>query len=216
VEWQLLGAVPGEELRRLLSIARRRTFARGEVVFHAGDPADSLHLVAKGRFAARIVTPLGDVAMVGIHGAGAAFGELALLEGNGTRSATVSALEAGETHAVYRTDFERTRREFPGVNAVLVALLAQEVRRLTAHLVEAYYVDAERRVLRRLLEVVSLYATGGGTAVVPLRQEDIASLAGTSRATVNRVLRDEERRGTLELARGKTVVDVAALERRVR
>ena len=27
-------------------------------------------------------------------------------------------------------------------------------------------------------------------------------MAGTSRATVNRVLRDEERRGTLELGRG--------------
>jgi CRP/FNR family transcriptional regulator, cyclic AMP receptor protein len=42
--------------------------------------------------------------------------------------------------------------------------------------------------------------------VVPLTQEDIAGLAGTSRATVNRVLREEERRGTVELRRGKTVV----------
>jgi len=34
---------------------------------------------------------------------------------------------------------------------------------------------------------------------VPLTQEELASLAGTSRATVNRVLREEEEYGTLTL-----------------
>jgi CRP-like cAMP-binding protein len=58
---------------------------------------------------------------------------------------------------------------------------------------------------------------GGERVVVPLTQEEIASLAGTSRATVNKVLRDEERRGTIELLRGKTVVlDMDALTRRAR
>lgn len=216
MEWRLLGAVPGEELRRLLSIARRRTFSRGEVVFHADDPADSLHLVAKGRFAARVQTPLGESALVGIHGPGGAFGELALLEESGTRSATVAALEDAETHAVYRAEFERTRKEFPAVDSVLAALLAEEVRRLSARLLEAYYVDAETRVLHALRDVAALYHAGGATAVVPLTQEDVASLAGTSRATVNRVLRGEQRRGTLELRRGRAIVDVEALARRVR
>jgi hypothetical protein len=42
-------------------------------------------------------------------------------------------------------------------------------------------------------------------------------MAGTSRATVNRVLRDEERRGTLELGRGRaTLLDPGDLARRCR
>ena len=50
---------------------------------------------------------------------------------------------------------------------------------------------------------------------MPLTQEDLAGLAGTSRATVNRVLRDEESRGTVTLGRGKTVVvDLETLTRR--
>jgi DNA-binding transcriptional regulator YhcF (GntR family) len=41
--------------------------------------------------------------------------------------------------------------------------------------------------------------------------------AGVSRGTVNRVLRDEQRRGILELRRGKTIVlDVDALRKRAR
>jgi CRP/FNR family transcriptional regulator, cyclic AMP receptor protein len=78
---------------------------------------------------------------------------------------------------------------------------------------EAYYVAADRRVLRRVCELAELY--GGKEAVVPLTQEEIAELAGTSRATVNRVLRDAERRGAVELRRGKTaVLDLEALVRR--
>jgi CRP-like cAMP-binding protein len=41
---------------------------------------------------------------------------------------------------------------------------------------------------------------------VPLTQVEIAQMAGTSRATVNRVLRDERERGTVELRRGRTIV----------
>jgi CRP/FNR family transcriptional regulator, cyclic AMP receptor protein len=55
---------------------------------------------------------------------------------------------------------------------------------------------------RRLIELASLYE-GPGVATVPLNQEALAEMAGTSRATVNRVLRDEQRRGAVELARGR-------------
>jgi len=60
-------------------------------------------------------------------------------------------------------------------------------------------------VLRRLRELAELYGEEG-TRVIPLTQEEIAGLAGTSRATVNRVLRAEERAGSLELTRGRTTV----------
>ena len=209
MRWELLTEVPDEEVRRVLSIARRRTFARGEVVFHEHDPADSLHLIARGRFAVRITTPLGDSALLALRGPGEAFGELALVSGGeAVRSATVEALEPAETHAVYRREFDALRREHPQVGAVLVALLADAVRRTNGLLLDAYYAPAEIRVLRRLAEL----AAGAGDGEVRLTQEDLASLAGTSRATVNRVLRDAQRRGRLELRRGRiTVAEPATL-----
>ena len=203
-------------MRRLLSVARRRRFARGEVVFHRDDPADSLHLVEKGRFAIRIMTPLGDVATIGVRGPGDSFGEMALVAEGLRRAATVAALEEAETFCVYQGEFERLCKEHPGVTQILVAFLAGEVRRQNELLLDALYVPAERRVLRRLNELASLYGDEE-QALVPLTQEELASLAGTSRATVNRVLREEQQRGTLELRRGKTLVrDREALARRAR
>jgi CRP/FNR family transcriptional regulator, cyclic AMP receptor protein len=217
VEWELLAEVPQDALRRLLGVARRRTFARNEVVFHRGDPADSLQLISKGRFSVQIATPLGDIATLSVRGPGDAFGELALLGPESKRSATVSAIEPGETYSVYRGDFERLRREYPSVNDVLIGILAQHLRRLSEQLIEAHYVSANRRVLRRVRELAELYGGNSESVVVPLTQEDIAGLAGTSRATVNRVLREEERRGTVELRRSKTVVlDLDELSRRAR
>jgi len=206
VRWQLLAKVPDDALQALLTIARRRTFDRNEVVFHRGDPADSLHLIVKGRFSVRIATPLGDSATLSVRGPGDAFGELALLGAEPIRSATVSALEAGETHSIYRGDFERLRREHPSVNDVLAGILADRLRRLSDQLVEAYYVPADRRVLRRVCELAELYGGDEDELTVPLTQEELADLAGTSRATVNRVLRDAEKRGLVELRRGKTAV----------
>jgi CRP/FNR family transcriptional regulator, cyclic AMP receptor protein len=213
VEWPLLADLPPEDVRQLLAIARRRTFSRGEVVFHRDDPADSLHLVVRGRFGARVLTPLGDNVLVEVVGPGQSFGELALLLPDARRSATVEALEAGETRSVRRDDFVLLQREHPGVKDVLLRLLAEQLRRSTDRVVEAHHVDAETRVRRRLLDLATTYDGG----VVPLTQEDIAAMAGTSRATVNRVLREEEGRGTVVLGRGRTsVLDVDALERRCR
>ena len=85
------------------------------------------------------------------------------------------------------------------------------VRRLSDLLVEAHYLPADQRVLRRLAE---LGASGDG--VIPLTQEELAHLAGTSRATVNRVLRDGQDRGELELQRGRIqVLDASRLEAHV-
>jgi CRP/FNR family cyclic AMP-dependent transcriptional regulator len=218
VEWRLLEGVPEEEVRRLLQLARRRTFRRGEVVFHRDDPADSLHLVVKGRFAVRVMTPLGDQATIAVRGRGDSFGEMALVGQGARRSATVEALEEAETFCVYEGEFARLRREHPEVNELVIGFLANEVRMLNERLLEALYVPVERRVLRRLNELAHLYGRGAdGLVEIPLTQEELAGLAGTSRATVNAVLGDTQKRGLVELRRGKTrILDPDQLARRAR
>ena len=120
-------------------------------------------------------------------------------------------LEAGETRSVFRDEFSLLQREHPGVKDVLLRVLAEQLHRSTERVVEAHWVDAETRVRRRLAELAVTYEDG----VVPLTQEDIAAMAGTSRATVNRVLREEQKLGAVALARGRTsVLDVDELRAR--
>ena len=204
MQWQLLAGIPPDDVRAVLSLARRSTYRRGEVVFHHHDPADAVHLIVKGRFDIRITSPHGDVVSLAIRGPGEIFGELAIVTG-AERSATVTALEPGETLVLRGSELRRLARAHASVDEVLVRVLAEHVALLSERLVEAYTVDAETRVARRVLELGRVYG-GAPPVVIPLIQEDLAALAGTSRATVNRVLRDAESRGLVELGRGRTVL----------
>lgn len=216
MEWPLLEGVPEDARRQLLSAARRRRFAKGEVVFHEGDPGDTLHLVATGRFAVRVVTATGDTAMLALLGPGDFFGLLALLTaGTPRRSAGIRAIDPAETLAVRQDDLHALRAAHPSVDDVLLRALGHQVRRLTDALTEALYTPAETRVLRRLLDAALLWGGPAGGTVVPLTQEELGQLAGTTRATANQVLRQAEHLGQLEIGRGKvTLVDPDGLARR--
>ncbi len=212
MEWRLLRGIPEDKVRRVLAGARRRRFARGAVLFHQGDPAATLHLIAKGRVAVRVTTPKGDVLTVELLGVGDVVGELAFLTPDARRSASVVAIEATETLVLDREVFDELSREDPSVSEFLLHLLAERIRRLDARLLEALFVPADARILRRLEELTAMYGD-----VIPLTQEDLAGLAGTTRATVNRVLRRELQAGTIALRRGRiTILDGESIARRAR
>lgn len=200
----VFAGVPESELRLA---GRRRTFARGEIVFHEGDPGDGLHRVARGRFAARITTPRGDVATFAVHGPGEVFGLLAVLHPDARRTATVMALEPAETFALPASAFTRIRAAHPSVATAVERLLVEMLTRSSDRLVEALYTPVHLRVRARLRDLARIYAEGdGGPVTIPLSQDDLAGLAGTTRETVNRVLQDEQERGAVTLARRRITI----------
>ena len=206
VQWPVLGSIPDEQVRALLSVARRRRFNRHEVVFHEGDPGDTVHLVARGRVALRVTTPLGETVTLRILGPGSLFGELAVLD-PAPRNATVVALERTETLALHRDHFDELRQQHPDVDRMLLDSLISEVRRLTTQLLEALYVPVPQRVELRLIDLVHQYGGDGAGAVdIPLTQDELAELCGTSRSTVNKVLSGLEGDGLVAVSRGHVVV----------
>jgi len=212
MRWKMLEGLPDAEVRRVIASARRRRFAGNEVLFHEGAPATTVHLVAKGRVAVRVTTPRGEVATVDLLLAGDVVGELALLAPGRRRTATAVAMEPTETLSIDEATFSDLRRDDPMVSDFLIQLLAARVHRVTNRLLEALYLPADVRLWRRILELSEVY---GDT--VPLTQEDLAGLAGTTRATVNRALRREEKVGAIELGRGRVcIVDRAGLIQRAR
>lgn len=201
--------VPPDELQLA---GRRRKFSRGEIVFHEGDPGDSVHRVSSGRFAARITTPLGDVATFAVHGPGEVFGLLAVLHPEERRTATVAALEAAQTLAIPRSAFLRLKAAHPPVANAVERLLLEMLSASSARLVEALYTPVHLRVRARLRDLARIYGDGGSDPVtIPLSQEDLAGLAGATRETVNRALQDEQARGAVTLARRRITIMPAAL-----
>ena len=214
---RLLEGLSEEQRRSLLAAGRRHRYAAGEVIFHEGDPADSLHMIASGRVSVGLTTSYGNQVTFAIESEGEMFGELALLSADSRRTATVTALERTETLVIHHDEFDRLRRDQPQVTEALLRILAARVRILSERLTESLYVPAEVRVLRRLLEIAETYSSATGGGAVPLTQDQLGDLAGTARATVNRVLRREAARGVLKLERGRiTILNSGALAARAR
>jgi CRP-like cAMP-binding protein len=204
--WELLSGLTDQQRDAVLATTRTCHFRAKEVLFVAGDPGHSLHLVVSGRVAVRAVTPTGEEATFALLGPGQALGEMALMRRSRTRTASAYALEDVETKALHRDDFFRLCDAQPAVERVLVSLLAARVDRLSHQLMDALYRSVEERIARRLLDAARLYPDAGDGLVLPLTQQDIASLAGTTRPTANIVLNDLQGLGIVALSRGRVVI----------
>jgi CRP-like cAMP-binding protein len=206
----LLDALDEELRQQVRQRARRRRFGRRQPLFYEGDPSDGMHLVESGWVAVRAAGPLGEDVTLAVIGPGESLGEQSLLHEGGARSASAVSLTAVETLYISRAVFDELRGRYPAVERFLCSLLDDRLQRVNARLTEALFVPADQRVLRRVTEL----AAGFAGAEIPLTQHDLASLAGTTRPTVNRVLRVAETAGAVKLGRGRLeVLDAALLER---
>jgi CRP-like cAMP-binding protein len=199
------------ERRSLLAACRRQRFSKGDAVFREGESGESLHFLAEGTVAVRISTPLGDVVTLDVIRPGEAFGEQALFAKDSTRSATVVALEPVQTLRLERGEFDRLLATHPGVLRLLVEILDARLRATSQARVEALYLPVESRVYRALAKLSVVYANRDA---IPLTQDDLASMVGTTRQSLNKVLRQAQDDGLLTLARGQiSVTDPNAVSR---
>jgi CRP/FNR family transcriptional regulator, cyclic AMP receptor protein len=213
MEYPLLVGLREGDRRAVLDAAVRRRFKRGEVIFHEGDLGDAFHLIAEGRVVIRSTTRDGDVATLTVLGAGTGFGEQAILDPASRRTATALAIEPVETVVLSRSAFMDLQDRYPQVQQFLINHLAERVRDLSTRLAEAMYLPADKRVLRRLLALADLY----DHEPVPFTQVELASLAGTTRSTTNRVLQAALDDGLIRLTRGRIeVLDHDAIAERAR
>jgi CRP-like cAMP-binding protein len=193
----LLGVLTPADRRSLWATMTRRRFSRNETIFRAGDAADAVYIIVKGHVALRVSAPRGDTVTLRVLGRDALFGEYALIS-PAPRAATAVTLDAAETMRLHRDDFAHLRAEHPQLDAFLLEAAINEVRRLSAALLDALHAPVEQRVRSRLAEVARLYEPG---EPIPLSQQGLAELAGATRQSVNRALANAQENGTLRIGR---------------
>jgi len=197
------------------SLLRHRRFRRNEVVFHAGDPGESMFVITSGSAKICIVSPEGEEAIIATLRPGDYFGELALLDGE-PRSATATALEPAEMGEIARAVFMRLIETQPAVRLALLVGLAVEVKRLTRHVEELHFLALPGRLAMRLVELAHEASGDGPGAELSWHytQSDLAAMIGGSRQSVSRLLGDLASEGILRVARDLIVIpDVEVLAR---
>jgi CRP/FNR family cyclic AMP-dependent transcriptional regulator len=208
----LFRGLPAPTIDQIVTLANRRVYEQGAVIFLRGDPGDCLYGVVTGKVRISVSAPGGKELFLNIMEPGDSFGEIALLDGQ-PRTASATALAPAELVIIQREPFLALLRKEPSLAQHLIALLCQRAR-WTAELMEdSALLGAPARLAKRLLTLANLHGMSGtGGTRLAISQEEIAQFLGLSRQIVNQHLQTWLGKGWVSLGRGSvTLLDERAL-----
>ena len=212
---ELLARVPvladlaPRELDALAKAAHTRRLAAREVLFHKGDAGGQVYVVVRGRLRIYAQSADGTDVVFGIMDPGEVCGEMALLAG-GTRTATAVAIEPSELLGLDRRDFLALLRSRPQLSVRLLQVLAERLRRISEFVEDTVFLDLPTRLAKKLLALANSYGkplAGGGVRIdVKLSQQELGTMVGTTRESVNKQLRAWRAQGIVSSEGGFLVI----------
>ena len=112
-DFEVMQGLAADDLVALRGVLERKTFGKGDFVFHQGDTDREMYFLVKGLADIRIgLENAGRTKRVQSFAVGTIFGEMALLDG-APRSANVVAAEMLTCYSLSLRDFERLQVKHP-------------------------------------------------------------------------------------------------------
>jgi len=189
-------------LEEVLRFSERRTFSRGEVLFELGDPGEALYILLSGRVKCYINGKDGRQVTLAFLGPGELVGELALFDPAERRSASVQAVEETDCVWLSRERFLEALASNPSLALSVIRTLSQRLRETSQRVGSLVLMDTFGRLARFITELAEREGrqlADGSILITRPTQEEIAHFIGTSRETVNRLLKELETQGFLRL-----------------
>jgi CRP/FNR family cyclic AMP-dependent transcriptional regulator len=184
---------------------RRRRF-----VYRAGDAADAVYLVARGRVKLCSVEPeTGREAVIDIMPQGFLFGEFALFSTTGEHQMSAAAFENARVLRIPVGDFKLAMGESRELNHHTLRLLGQRLSRSERRVAD-FALDAIPARLEKLLADLSeRYGRREADGVlidIALPHREIASIVGSTRESVTVRLNDLRRAGVIDFVDRKILL----------
>ena len=193
-----------------------RVVPAGQPVYHSGQPARELYVVAEGRVKLSQVTSDGTETLTDIHIPGELFGAMGAL---GEPNHLQSAHALVDTCLLYigQIDFRRVLEAHPKVALEVLDSVALRLRQAHSDAGGQATSTVKQRVataLLRLAEKVGRPAENGVLIDTPLSRADLAGLARSTPESVSRVMSAWKKEGVISSGRRWVALeDVGALGR---
>lgn len=205
----VLSCLSAEELEHVLGFVVAQRHEAGEAIFHKGDAGLSMMLIAAGKVKVSVSGPDGREAVLAVLGEGEILGEMAILD-NKPRSADATALEACEVLILRQRDFLPFLERNPAVAVRLLGMISERLRRTSELLEDRMLRNLPGRLAKALLDLGKCgdAPCPPGTRIpLGVRQRVFASLLGTSRESLNKMLHAWQKEGLVRLERNSVVLE---------
>ena len=208
------GLLAGPEQSVLSGLGRMSVFPPGAALCVEGDPATHVFILLAGWVKVLSVTSEGHEMVLGLRGQGDIVGEVAG-EATGYRTATVQATGTVRTLILGHDKFSSFLDSYPGASRAYRRVVTQRWSETATTLRRRSVTSGAQRLAFLLLDLAGQHGSGTARGIyvaMPLSQEELASLAGTSRATVTRALGNWRQRGIIRTGQRRiTIRDLGAL-----
>lgn len=194
-----------EELKLLADGLGMQSFKRGETIFFQGSSGNMLYIIVSGQVRIYTLSEMGQELSMTIFRAGDFFGELSLLDER-PRSASAQAMLPTRTLTLDRDKFLHMVMVCPAITVAVLETLATRLRSSTVYAERLASYSAGQRIVHQLLTLATYSALPGQRITskeLHVTQDDLASLSGTTRETVNCVLSNLRDRGLVQVDRAR-------------
>jgi len=135
---ELFKELNDDDLEKLARRLKTRVYPPNTAIVREGAPGDSMFIIKSGKVEVKKKEPsLGIDLSITSLGAGACFGEMALLTGK-PRNATCVASEETEVFVLDKKDFEDLLRNYPSISIALNRIVAERMEAMTFQKGEAF------------------------------------------------------------------------------
>lgn len=203
------------ELDQVNRVFRSHHMQRGETLTAEGETATTLYVIVSGRVKLTSLSASGAEHVLDVLGPGDSFGALPIL-GQERNDNGAEALTGGCLLMISSSEFAGLITTLPTVAVAVIEDVSARLRNAQERLKEATTAPVEARLASMLLTLSERFGEktpSGRTLGVPLRQEELAALTGTTTETVNRTLAIWRNAGWVRTGRLRIeLTDLAALK----
>jgi CRP/FNR family transcriptional regulator len=219
IEWNAVSGALGDVLQWLPEAIRVsfgekchiRTFSPGQFIFHYGDRRKEMYRILQGTARISIMRSDGLQMVYALGGAGECLGASTLIDGD-IMPHTAEALDDVKLQVLSAASFHRLRDAHREFDDALLRLMCSRMRLFSAYMANTALAGLPSRVALRLLEVARIGSLGQLT--LPIGQSALAMLVGASRQTTNKILKQFEKDGLVQLGYGSVeLLNLDALRR---
>jgi CRP/FNR family transcriptional regulator len=188
----IFAGLGSEALGRISAATGEKVYSKRSIIFHEGDPGDTLYILKSGRVKISKITEDGREKTLTIMQPGDFFGEMAIFDSL-PRSATAEVIDdQAVTFTLNKRDFERIILDNPVIALKIMRDLTRRIRQVNQQVEDLAFKDVHERVASTLcnLSKVEGRSLGGNRILITLKMthQDLANMVGSSRETVTRAL----------------------------
>jgi len=175
-----------EQMVEIMEVAQSALYKKGELIYHAGEPSNSLYIVNKGKIKIYRLSDSGKEQLVRMLIPGHFTGDFALFQ-DAQHESYAEAVEDTQVCFINKADLQKLLLKYPTISLKILTEFSNRLEQLEKQTTRFATKKVKSRIALFLAECVDNNLSN--EFILPMNKKDLASYLGTTPETISRILK---------------------------